>query len=224
MGTLSDILGFEKFNLKDMWRKIKDDPERLLIGAVDPASTKMWNKVLGKDYEPIVDQMGGAYGGHTISAFGNTDGGVYGRARDAGIDVDAGAGMHDIAHTVAAIYGGQGLANIGGAANSNNLGVFSNGGQGGMGSVGGGNTGLLAESGGIGGGAGTGGAGFQMQMPSLGGQNRQQTQASALRGRSEDLEVERQRREREEEMKRKLLAAALRQSQPNQMYSPAAPV
>lgn len=107
MSTLGDILGFEKFNLKDMAKKIKKDPWRLAAGAVDPASTKLWNKVTGKKTEPLVDQMGGAYGGHTISAFGNTDGGVYQRAREADINTKAGGVVHDLAHVVSALYAGS---------------------------------------------------------------------------------------------------------------------
>jgi hypothetical protein len=233
MGYLSDVFDFEAFNLKDMWKKVKKDPERLLIGAVDPASTKMWNGITGKDYEPLVDQMGGAYGGHTISAFGNNDGGVYGRAEDAGIDTGAGGAMHDVAHVVSAIYGGQGLMNIGGApAGGQNLGVFSNGGTSGMGGVGGGNAGALAQSGAIEGGAGMGSAtsaapssmgcqDYAEMAQNMGGQQqpqgRQQYMADALRGQSEDLERERQRKE-EEERRRQQLAAALAKPLPN--YSP----
>lgn len=113
--SLSDVLDFEAFNLKDMWKKVKKDPERLLIGAVDPWSTKMWNGITGSNYEPIVDQMGGAYGGHTISAFGNQTGGAYGRAQDAGIDTMAGAQVQDLAHVIAAMYaGGYGADKLGG--------------------------------------------------------------------------------------------------------------
>lgn len=110
MSFVSDVLGFESFHLKDMWNKVRKDPERLLLGAVDPASSKLWSKVTGKDYEPIVDQMGGAYGGHTFSAFGAKDGGVYQRAREAGIDTKAGGGMHDAAHVISALFAGNGLA------------------------------------------------------------------------------------------------------------------
>lgn len=113
MSFLGNALGFEAFHTKDLWKGIKKDPKRLILG-VDPWSTKVWNKVLGKKDEPLVDQLGGAYGGHTISAFGNNEGGVYKRAEDAGIDTGAGKNMQDIAHVVAAAYGANGLMNIGG--------------------------------------------------------------------------------------------------------------
>lgn len=183
MSFFSDVLGFEKFAAKDMWKKIKKDPERLLIGAVDPLSTKMWNKGLGSNYEPLVDQMGGQYGGHTISAFGNDDGGVYKRAREAGIDTKAGGQVHDLAHVLSAFYGGAGLAGIGGGAGGGaapaqgqGLGLFSNGGQGGMAGVGQGNVGQLMantgiNTGGVGGVGGTGASSSSMlqQMMSQGG-------------------------------------------------------
>lgn len=105
MGWAGDILGFEKFNAKDMLKKIGHQPWRLVTG-VDPASTNLWNKALGTKGEPIVDQMGGAYGGHVLSAFGNKDGGVYGRAKEAGINTGPGGAMQDAAHVVAALYAG----------------------------------------------------------------------------------------------------------------------
>lgn len=177
MSFLGDALGFEKFHAGDLWDRIKKDPKRLVLG-VDPLSTKVWNKVLGKKDEPLVDQLGGAYGGHTISAFGNNDGGVYKRAREAGIDTGAGEKMQDFAHMLASIYGGNGLYGAsGGSAGSgvtgplqtaqglmgggsgNGLGYFSNGGKAGLQGMGGGNAGQLAATHGIGGGAGMGAAG-----------------------------------------------------------------
>lgn len=161
------LFDFDKFALKDIWGQIKKDPERLLLGAADPLSTKMWSGITGKDYEPLVDQMGGPYGGGWVSAFGNDqDGGVYKRAEEAGIDTKKGGMMHDAAHVVSAFFGGQGLLGAGQnmlgqnamSAGNSNLGIFSNGGRAGMQGVGGGNMGALAQSGGIGGGSGLGAA------------------------------------------------------------------
>jgi hypothetical protein len=105
VSDLKDILGFEGFNLKEMWRKIKQDPERIFIGAGDPASSKMWGKVLGKDYEPVVDQWGGA----------SSD--TYDKAEAAGIDTKAGKNMHKIARVISAVYaGGAGANALGGGA------------------------------------------------------------------------------------------------------------
>lgn len=185
MSFLSSDLGFEAFVGKDFLKGLSKDPKRAFLG-VDPLSTKAWNAVLGRKDEPLVDQLGGAYGGHTISAFGNNDGGVYKRARDAGIDTGAGEKMQDAAHIVASIYGANGLYGAaGGNAGSGvsgpwqtakgfmgspnqGLGYFSNGGQGGLQGLGGGNAGALANSGGIGGGAGMGAAGSAAGPAQLG--------------------------------------------------------
>ena len=124
MSTLSDILGFEKFHLKDMWKKVKKDPERLLLGAVDPFATRMWNQTgIGKDWEPIVDQMGGAYGGSALT-LGDTGEGVYGRAREAGVPTAAGAGMHDIAHVISSMFaGGYGADKLGATSFGSKMGL-----------------------------------------------------------------------------------------------------
>lgn len=114
MSSLGDIGSFEMFNLKDMWKKLKKHPEQLLTG-VDPASNKLWSGVTGHDFgEPLVDQLGGAYGGKVISMGpGGHEGGVYGRAKAAGIDTTAGGGVQDVAHVIAMMYGAQGLGGIG---------------------------------------------------------------------------------------------------------------
>lgn len=208
MSFLSDELGFESFVGKDFFRGLSKDPKRIFLG-VDPLSTKAWNGILGRKDAPLVDQLGGAYGGHTISAFGKNDGGVYARARDAGIDTGAGEKMQDAAHVIASIYGanglygatggttgsgvtgpwetGKGLLGSSSSAPANDLGIFSNNGVGGMSQVGGGNAGVLAQQGGIGGGAGYGAAspsslGIQDYMKmaqGMGGQQQQGQQQPA---------------------------------------------
>ena len=104
MGFLKNVLGFEKFGLKDIGRQLKKDPERILLGAFDPASSKMWSKVTGKNYEPVLDQMGGQSSG------------AYKRASEAGIDVSDGRKMHNVAKAIAAFYAGSyALSAAGGA-------------------------------------------------------------------------------------------------------------
>jgi len=117
VSDLKDILGFEAFNLKGIAGKIKDNPLRLLYGGIDPASTKVWNKVLNKDDEPLVDQWGGA----------SAD--TYRKAEDAGIDTKAGHNMHRAARVVASMFA-LGAAGRGAG--------FGGGGQGGGTSPGGG--------------------------------------------------------------------------------------
>jgi hypothetical protein len=121
MSYFSDSLDFEKFFAKDLWKNVKKDPKRLVLG-VDPASTWAWNKVLGRDDDPLVDQMGGPYDGRVVS-FGHGNGGVYDRAQAAGIDTRAAAGNHDAAHLIAGSYAVGGLGNVGGN-------VFGGGGEG----------------------------------------------------------------------------------------------
>lgn len=102
MGWLSDVFKFEGSHMSDLWGDIKQDPERLLVGAIDPASTSVWNKVLGKDWDPLVDQMGGATSER------------YASAESKGIDTTAGKGMHNIARTVAGFFaGGYGANQLG---------------------------------------------------------------------------------------------------------------
>jgi hypothetical protein len=112
MGYFSDSLDFEKFFAKDLWSNLKKDPKRLILG-VDPASTWAWNKVLGRDDDPLVDQMGGPYDGRVFS-YGHGNGGVYDRAQAAGIDTTAAQGNHDAAHLIAGSFAAGGLGNAGG--------------------------------------------------------------------------------------------------------------
>ena len=57
----------------------------------------MWGKILGKDYDPLVGQMG-----KPTSA-------TYKGAEKAGIDTGPGKTMHDIAQTIASMYTGKWL-------------------------------------------------------------------------------------------------------------------
>jgi len=94
MGWLSDALRFETSHVSDLWSGIKKDPKRLVLG-MDPASTWAWNKVLGRDDQPLVNQLGGP----TEQNYENAE------AR--GIDTGAGRTLHGIAGTIAGAYGGQ---------------------------------------------------------------------------------------------------------------------
>jgi hypothetical protein len=113
MGYFSDSLDFEKFFAKDLLKGISKDPKRLILG-VDPASTWAWNKVLGRDDKPLVDQMGGPYDGRVFS-YGHGNGEVYDRAQAAGINTESAQKNHDAAHIIAASYAlGGGFGNMGG--------------------------------------------------------------------------------------------------------------
>lgn len=131
MSFLSDNFDFERFQLSDWWKKAKKNPEQLLLGAGTPFGAKAWGKITGKDYEPFVDAMGGPYGGSTFSVGGSTDGGVYGRARDEGINTTPARNSHNVAHAIAAFYAGGygadklGMGGNGGGEGAGNMGKMN---------------------------------------------------------------------------------------------------
>jgi len=94
MSFFGDVGSFELFNLGAMGKQVKDNPARLLYGSADPFSTGVWNKVLGTNDKPLVDQWGGAAPQR------------YEEAQDAGINTGPGKSMHTIAKTIASIYAG----------------------------------------------------------------------------------------------------------------------
>jgi hypothetical protein len=163
MGWLSDNLDFELFNLGDMWDKIKDSPEQLLLG-VDPFSTGLWNTLGVTDNEPIVNQLGGPYGGASNMGL-SSGGGVYERAREAGIDTGPATQMHDLAEVIAGGYGAAGA--IGGLGNIGGGGIVA--GEGGGGILGGESGGILGGGGGASGGGGIGGGATGGTAPAGGG-------------------------------------------------------
>lgn len=104
---LDDMLAFEKNNLSYWWRAIKKDPERLLmpIFGADPIQSKVFGEILGKDYEPMLNQMGGPSKGAYIDA------------ERRGIDTSSSAGAHQVAAAIASWYaGGAGSAATAGTA------------------------------------------------------------------------------------------------------------
>lgn len=156
MSDLTDILKFEGFNLKGIGKKLKANPARLLYGAIDPASTKVWNKVLGRDDKAVVDQMGGATKG------------TYEGAQAAGIDTKAGKTMQDVAHVVAAYFAGSyGAGQLGalGGAGGGSAGVGA-GQAGAAAGAGGGVVGTGAAGAGAAGAAGAG-AGATSVLPTV---------------------------------------------------------
>lgn len=119
MSWLGNLGDFELFNLKGMANQVKDNPARLLYGAADPFSTKVWNKILGRDDKPIVDQWGGA-ADHR-----------YDEAEEAGINTGAGKQAHGLAKAVASFYaGGYGAGKAGGLLGGQGAGAASTGGTG----------------------------------------------------------------------------------------------
>lgn len=117
MSFLGNVIGFEGFHGKRLGQALMKDPSRLITG-VDPASTGLWNTVLGTHKHALVDQMGGATGKD------------YQAARAAGIDTTAGQDVQDLAHVVAGAYGAAGLAGAAGAGGAGSAGGFGAAGDG----------------------------------------------------------------------------------------------
>lgn len=119
MSFLGDTFKFENFRLGKMWDQIKSHPQRLLFGGMmDPLSTKLENTLTGSHFTPQSDQLGGAYGGRTISAFGGgQQGGIYKQAQDAGVPTGQAMKFENAAHIgvglAGAAYGGAALGGSG---------------------------------------------------------------------------------------------------------------
>lgn len=94
MGFLKKLFKFEKNNLSRMVGQVKDNPERLLLGAATPVGTKVWGKVLDKDWKPVVNEWGGA----TKESYED--------AARKGIDIGPAAKMHAVAQAIASFYAG----------------------------------------------------------------------------------------------------------------------
>jgi hypothetical protein len=124
-----DLLGFESLNVKSMWDKARKNPEQLLLGAATPVGAAAWGKITGKDYQPMVNALGGPMGGGPLGT--DNTGGVYDEAAKKGINTGNIAMSHDIAELVASIYGGKGaMSGLGNAFGGQAAGAGSAVGQG----------------------------------------------------------------------------------------------
>lgn len=94
---------------KQIWKGIEDDPERLFLGAADPFSSKMWGGITGKEYDPLISQMGGATSDQ-IEAMG-----------EKGLNTKAIGNAYKIADTVAGILGGYYGGQAAGLWGGNNM-------------------------------------------------------------------------------------------------------
>lgn len=102
------MLDFEAFNLSEMWKGIKENPETLLLGAADPFGAQLWGGILGKDIDPIINQ----WGGPADSTWTN--------AQAQGINTEGAAGAHAVAQAIAQAYAGNYFGNaIGGESGFN---------------------------------------------------------------------------------------------------------
>lgn len=108
--SIGSALKFEKFFTKGLVKGVIKDPKRLFLGA-DPLTTKFWNKALGRNDRPLVNQLGGP----TKQTFND--------AKADGINTGTASTLHGAAKGVASVlgayYGGNalyGASGIGGAA------------------------------------------------------------------------------------------------------------
>lgn len=97
------ILDFEVFNAGHMLKQGLKNPDQLLLGAADPLGAKLWGGITGKNYQPLVNQWGGASDG------------AYQAAEAKGINTGAAKGMHQAAQAIASIYAGGALGGLGGS-------------------------------------------------------------------------------------------------------------
>ena len=102
MSFLGDVGSFETFNLGAMGKQVGQNPARLFYGSADPFSTNVWNKVLGTNDKPLVDQWGGAAPQR------------YEEAQEAGINTGPGKAMHTVAKTIASMFAGGAAGNAAG--------------------------------------------------------------------------------------------------------------
>ncbi len=108
--AFTSVAHFENFNAKWIVDLIKADPERITQIALDPLAwtpigSKVWGTLLGEDYEPLLNQWGGAAEG------------AYEAAEAEGIDTGPGRAAHSVAEVIASFYaGGYGMSQLGAGA------------------------------------------------------------------------------------------------------------
>lgn len=117
MSALSDLWRFTDYARRDAWSTLGEDPERIFIGAIDPASSWAWGKITGKDYTPVINQLGSPMGGGDLGL--SKDGGVYDKADAAGYNTYPARNFYTVGDTVAGFFGGSAaLGALGGGASS----------------------------------------------------------------------------------------------------------
>lgn len=114
-----NALRFSKFNLSDQWGKIKQNPERVFTGAMDPASTKVWNKAF--DWTAPITGIHKHYDNSMVDQFGGPPPDTYQKAEAQGIPTAQAKTANAIARAVVAAYAGGAAYNAasgGGAVGS----------------------------------------------------------------------------------------------------------
>lgn len=91
---VSDISQYNQNEGQNIIDLNRQDPERLVVGAQDPLSTKLWEGLTGNTYQSTINEFGGptSYDQQTADARGLDQSG-------------AGKGAHDVAKVVASYFG-----------------------------------------------------------------------------------------------------------------------
>ena len=64
MSWLGDLLQFDKSNFSEIWKDVKDKPQKALLGAMDPVGGKFWATLTGDESynETPLNLLGGPSG------------------------------------------------------------------------------------------------------------------------------------------------------------------
>lgn len=97
-GLVGDVVGNEVSHIGNLFHQMGDHPgktlEQFALGAADPFSAKMWGKVTGQKFTPLVGQMGGETKAQ------------YEQSKAQGVNVGPSMTLGGIADTIATIWGG----------------------------------------------------------------------------------------------------------------------
>lgn len=105
MSKLSDVWHFADYSARDSWDKLKQDPERLVIGAIDPFSSWAWGSILGKNYTPVLNAFGSPQGGGFLGT--DRNGGVYKSAEQNGVATGSAKKFFGTGDAIAGLFGGS---------------------------------------------------------------------------------------------------------------------
>lgn len=131
MSWLGDLLQFDKSNFSEIWKDVKDKPQKALLGAMDPVGGKFWATLTGDESynETPLNLLGGPSGTTWLDPWQPRNGrDMYSRAEAKGIDTKAGELGHDIAETVAIMMLMRGAGAFGGGAGGAGGGAAGGGG------------------------------------------------------------------------------------------------
>lgn len=120
MSWLGDLGKYHVFEAKNWIHELKDHPWRAVVGSMDEAGTKVWNKLLNRDDKPLVDKFGGATNDNLSGA------------QASGVNIGPAKQARSLARLLTAAFGGGGAMNsmgFGGGAGSASAGGLEAGGS-----------------------------------------------------------------------------------------------